>query len=777
MQTFSNIIRHFNELGIDYYSGVEKAIRHKGWQKSSVKVGKLEKHHEFVGLIFKEEGIFIDDKMLLCVDIDAKIQYGNTLAEQQELFKSVCSILNIDPFYQGIEQTLNGGYHIFLLVDKKEAENLKNSSVVVEFQECGKKPKKEIEIFVNGRYIVNAPSKGYRGARGEHIDFNRLNTTTFESLEQLKTMSCVVEYDKNFEEVEFNTGKTDTYLNKAFSNIPELKKFKDGEWLGYNETKNEIMRFFISLNQEQEFLNIINQKWSSFFKNWCNFPSKYLEATGGNRAPSKFSKHIEWLKKVGALKTQSKKDDLVEKMDSVFKAIAGTNTLRVGDSTFIYNGKSFEWLSPLDYDKMIYSEYKKQAGKILKKEEMSELIFHFSMYLYENGLVYNPADKLEKPKTINIAFQNGTLYVTEKERIFKENHFSADDKVFIEMAIDYKITNEKGLLNEWVEKRFKTDEKIKFFRMIIGDLFSTNANTDVHGYFWGGAEIGKSTFASLLQKITTKGTVDFMKLDKIKDKFSRVRTLRTPIMIADESSERNIPESEYKSIISREPDDYEMKNVQNFNGQPIAKFLTFANILPNIKMDEGVKRRLCVLQVDSCRVAEHLGKQEFAEEFGKCENEAVNFILDGIQECFEENWDLSGYYKNNFKQEQSVTIFTNDNFSYFISQCFETTTDTDKVFGVTSMGAFTVYNQFLNTLEGTAISKMSVTKFGMKLRELGIDNKKFKIDGKTKRLLSKLKHTEKSLELMLKEFADEKSLEHQSIRVLLTKLKKEKDTL
>ncbi|MGL5099446.1 MAG: DUF5906 domain-containing protein, partial [Fusobacteriaceae bacterium] len=312
----------------------------------------------------------------------------------------------------------------------------------------------------------------------------------------------------------------------------------------------------------------------------------------------------------------------------------------------------------------------------------------------------------------------------------------------------------------------------------IGDLFSTNANTDVHGYFWGGAEIGKSTFASLLQKITTKGTVDFMKLDKIKDKFSRVRALRTPVMIADESSERNITESEYKSMISREPDDYEMKNVQNFNGQPIAKFLTFANILPNIKMDEGVKRRLCVLQVNPEKVAEHLEKQEFADNFGKCGDELVNFVIDGIVECFNQGWDLSYYYKKNFESEQTVTIHVNDNFSYFISQCFEKVKINDKVFSVSSNHCYIIFNQFLTTLEGTAISKMSVTKFGLKLREMGIENKVIKNnENKSTRVLTTLKLNEKSLELLLSYFPDDSSLENNRIRLLITNYKKINSTL
>ncbi|MGL4997858.1 MAG: DUF5906 domain-containing protein, partial [Cetobacterium sp.] len=648
---------------------------------------------------------------------------------------------------------------------------LKNSSVVVKLKDDGK-AKQEIEIFINKRFIANAPSKGYSAVNGTFIKFNELMEIDPEKIDALNSLSCKIELCKNYESAEFNTGKTDTYLNKAYSNIPEIKKFKDGEWSGYNYTKNEIFRFYIALNQEEEFLNILQSNWGGYYQSWKDFPTKYLSITDGNRMPSKNTDHIEWLKKVGALKAVNKKDALMDKMEAIFRSIAGSRPLRVGDSTFIYNGKSYEWLNPLEYSKKIYKMYKDINKKRLTKEENNELVYHFEMFLYDEGIEHNPADKLEKPLSINLAFKNGTLYISKSGTVFKEGYYDSSDNVFIEFSVDYAESKKKGLLNEWVLKRFDTNEKFKFFQMVIGDLFSTNANTDVHGYFWGGAEIGKSTFASLLQKVSTKGTVDFMKLDKIKDPFSRVKVLRTPIMIADESSERNIPESEYKSMISREPDDYQMKYVQNFNGQPIAKFLTFANVLPNIKMDEGVKRRLCVLQVNPERVATHLEKQVFAEEFGKCEVEVINFIVDGVKECFGESWDLSRYYKNNFAAEQNITIFTNDNFSYFIDHCFDLTETKDNEYSVTSMEAFTIYNQFLTTLEGTAINKMSVTKFGLKLRELGVGRKSTKIDGKVVKVLERFKFTEKSLNLLLQHYPDTDDLTNQKIRMKIAKIKK-----
>lgn len=782
MQTFEQIIDYFNSIDLDYYISVDKRIMNERWSKPETINANPRKKGEYIGFVLKDTGYKIDNEyMALFIDIDAKRQYGNTEQEQIELFNDVIKILNISEYYPYIEKTINGGYHIGLKVSNEDYKKLNFNSVVVEkfIDDDGKlKNKKEIEIFWASRYLVTTPSKDYSMIHGSgFMDFKKFAKISFNKLEMLQSLG-IKEDVKNFDnDVQTNSGTTDSYLKKSFTNIPEIKAFRNGEWQGYNFVENEIMRFFICLNKEDEFLNIIESNWPEYLKTWLEYPIKFLNKTDGNRLPSKNSKHLDWLKKIGYLKIENKKDKLLEKMENIFKKIAGTNTLKVGDSIFIYNGKSFEWLDPTKYDKVLYSEFSKQNKTTLKKEEMSELLFHFSMYLFNSGLEYNPADKLFKPSSINLAFNNGTLYIRKNETEFKENYFNPDDKVFIEFKINYSPNYTEGLLTDWVNTRFDTNNKKKFFKMIIGDLFSTNINTDVHGYFWGGSEIGKSTFASLLQKVTTSGTVDSMKLDKIKEKFSRVRTLRTPILIADESSERNIPESEYKSTISREPDDYEMKNVQNFTGQPIAKILTFANILPNIKIDEGVKRRLCVLQVKNDKVSTHLSKQDFGEEFGKCENELIGLIVEGIKECYNINWDLSGFYKDNFEEEQTTTIFVNDNFSYFLKKCFILNKDFDKSLGVTSMDAFEIYNNFLNTLAGTAMNKMSVTKFGMKLRELGIDRKKYKIGDKTINLLKNVQHTEVSLQLLLENYQDEKNdLKNNTIRCMLTNLKKDKSS-
>lgn len=742
------LINHLNDLNIDYRIGNDKAIKEKEWQKSDVKVGKYKKG-DFIGIILKEDGIFINGKMLGCIDIDAKNQYGNTKQEQDELFKNVIKTLDLDAFYQGIEQTINGGYHIFFLVDPKESMALKNHSIIVEYQKCKKKAKKEIEIFVNKRYMVTSPSSGYKTLSGTNIDFSDLIEIDPKKLDDLKSMSCVIEKVTDFETVEENTGKKTNYLLKAYDNIKELDQFKNGEWAGYNFVKEEIFRFYIALNKEDEFLKIIKNNHPRFFSNWEHFPSKYLEVVEGNRSPSKNSSHLDWLKSIGVLKKQNKKDQLKDDMDVLFESIAGKTTIKLGDSVFVNNGRSYEWLNPLQYGQCIYNEAKKVWDERLNKDQLSELIHHFTMYIGGNAIEFNPADKLKTVTCIPLSFKNGTLYVHQYAVVFKENFWQAEDKCFIEFCIDYNKDFYKSYFTDWVEARFDTEEKRKFFRMTIGDLFATGATTDVHAYFWGGAGIGKSTISSLLQKITTRGTVDFMKLDKIKDKFSRVKTLRTPILIADEASERNIPESEYKSTISREADDYEMKNVQNFNGQPIAKFLTFANILPNIKMDAGVKRRLCVLEVSDKKIHTDLSELEFAEKLGECENEMVDFIIKGIQDCFNMKWRISKYYQDNFGEEKRNVIEANDNFSYFLDQCFirtkEIENDDDYVI---SMDAYKIYNSFLNTLEGTAMHKMTVTKFGTKIKELGFERKRKMINNKRDHYYVGLSHSLKSKHLL-----------------------------
>ncbi|MGL5057548.1 MAG: DUF5906 domain-containing protein [Fusobacteriaceae bacterium] len=741
-------IEHMRSLNIDYRIGKDKAIKEKGWNKEEVRISNLNLKGEYIGMIFKEKGLFVGGKMVVCIDIDAKTAYGNTREDQIELFKSVCNILGLDPFYQGIEQTMNGGYHIYVALDPTESIGLKNSSVIVEMMEDGKKAKKEIEVFNAGRYIVNAPSVGYR-ANDSFIRFDKLVEISLENLENLKTLSCKIETCKNYEDVEFNTGKTDTYLNKAYSNIPELKSFKNGKWPGYNLVKEEVFRFYIALNQEEEFLKVIQNNWEKHYHSWKEFPKKYLEVTEGNRAPSKNSQHVTWLKSVGALKATSKKDALKDDMIGIFESIAGKSTISLGDSIFIYNGRSYEWLNPLEYDVAIYRKYQTNFNKLLNKEEIGELVHHFRMFLRCSAEEYNPADKTRCVSKVPLAFKNGTLYITENSIEFKESFWCHSDRCFIEFTIDYSKECSRPYLNDWVEARFGTSLKKDFFQMCIGDLFATEANTDIHAYFWGGAGIGKSTVSSLLQSITTRGTIDFMKLDKIKDKFSRVKTLRTPILIADEASERSIPESEYKSTISREPDDYEMKNVQNFNGQPIAKFLTFANIVPQIKMDAGVKRRLCVLEVTDKKIHMNLSELEFSEKLGECKNEVINFIVEGIQKCFALKWRLSNFYQTNFEDEKRNMIESNDNFSYFIDKCFVRSSEiVNKEDVVTSMDAFKIYNQFLSTLDGTAMQRMTVTKFGTKIKELGFERVSLKKDKKVIKVYKGLIHSSLSKELL-----------------------------
>jgi hypothetical protein len=107
-------------LGIDYHINDSKAIKVPGWQKSENKVGNPNLKKEFIGLIMKEEGIKIGDKYLICLDVDAKTQYGNTLDEQTELFNNVSSIIGIDSWYPAVERTINGGYHIFMLIEEKD---------------------------------------------------------------------------------------------------------------------------------------------------------------------------------------------------------------------------------------------------------------------------------------------------------------------------------------------------------------------------------------------------------------------------------------------------------------------------------------------------------------------------------------------------------------------------------------------------------------------------------------------------------------------------------
>jgi len=73
--------------------------------------------------------------------------------------------------------------------------------------------------------------------------------------------------------------------------------------IGIENIKNEIMRFYITLNMEQDFIETIKAYHSKYLKEWEKFPENYLKISNGNRKPSKNSKHLEWLKEVGYFKS------------------------------------------------------------------------------------------------------------------------------------------------------------------------------------------------------------------------------------------------------------------------------------------------------------------------------------------------------------------------------------------------------------------------------------------------------------------------------------------
>ncbi len=115
-----------------------------------------------------------------------------------------------------------------------------------------------------------------------------------------------IEEKQEFEQDLENTNvKKDSLITKGETNIPEIKDFASGKWAGFKFVELEIMRFYICLNQEDRFLEIIKKYWSENYGEWVNYPSKYLKATQGNRKASKNRVHLQWLKEIGYFKTES----------------------------------------------------------------------------------------------------------------------------------------------------------------------------------------------------------------------------------------------------------------------------------------------------------------------------------------------------------------------------------------------------------------------------------------------------------------------------------------
>ena len=92
------------------------------------------------------------------------------------------------------------------------------------------------------------------------IDFSDLDYITFKDIDFLYSL----QEEKNekiddFEESEeISKTSNSSLLKKAKINIPTIKMFSEGNWDGYNTVKNEIMRFYITLNMEQDFIETIS---------------------------------------------------------------------------------------------------------------------------------------------------------------------------------------------------------------------------------------------------------------------------------------------------------------------------------------------------------------------------------------------------------------------------------------------------------------------------------------------------------------------------------------
>lgn len=689
--------------------------------KDSIRCSNLTYKGPYQAIILKENGVKIKDKFLLCVDIDCKNDRGNTKEEQEELFAKVKEILNVNKWYPHFENSQNGGYHIWFYITKEDYERVKGLKAIrVETVENKKVAKKEIEFFTVNQAVILY----------KEIDLYSLDTITYYDIDMLyqlkeyKSEYNNLNTEEDFVEEEKTAVSGTNILKKAVSDIPEISLFVKGEWLGYEYTYREIMRFYIALNKEDEFIKVISEKHLPYINVWKNYPKNYLNFTNNKRNSTKNSDHEKWLLELGYYKKKaSSKEDKIKNADlSMFL----TDTISMNSEiAFYWNGKCYEVLEPTGIKNKLF-EYYENKGVYCNEELLTETYMRTYRMALSRAEEYNLVKDNRFMEKVSLTFSNGTLYITPEKIIFKENEFLPDNRCFTHFIVPYENNekmqrDENSIVLEWLENRFETQEDKNFFIMSISDLLVTQNNSEILPFFYGEAGKGKTIFLEAMQNILKRDTVSSLSVNDFNGRFSKVALLKSCINMSSEISRRSVNSDIFKRIISREIIEMEYKGVQGLMGRPLAKHIAVANDIPEIDLDSGVERRFCVIKIKSEKLRSDLSKNEYKYTFFQDYKTLVGCIILGIQGLQINKFDLAGYYEKNIsKDNKEEFLQRNDTVRFFVKEVYEPDENFE---GYTTKEMLEHFNVFLKKTEGTALKRLSLQTLGRRIADIKLTKK------------------------------------------------------
>jgi len=749
VHTIRKILEKHN---LDYcFSGEDKKpllpsdekIGQGGRFSENVKCSEKTKEGKHIAICLKENGTKINGEYLVCIDIDAKYQYGNTEEIQNELLEKVKNTLQLEKRYPYIEKTLNGGFHIWLKCKEEDFKLIGNKRIIIATNYNNKKERmeviREIEVFTSKRFVMLY----------KEIDFSDLDSITFKDIDFLHSLQEEkVEKIDNYEDSEeISRTSNSSLLKKAKINIPEIKLFSEGEWAGYNTVKNEIMRFYITLNMENDFIETIKSYHSKHSKEWERFPANYLKNSNGNRKPSKNTKHIEWLKEIGYFKSlKPTKEDKIKTSDleSLYKSAIVINESAV----FLWDGKSYRVADP-EGTKNKICERLESKGIYTNEDLLNEAY----MRVYRLASIYSENYNFEADKTfmnkVAITFNNGTLYLTREKSIFKINEFLKENRCFTHFTVDYDdsiwIKKDDSIIREWIDNKFSTEEEKHFFKMCLGDLFVTANNSELMPYFYGDAGVGKSVLLKSLENILKPGSVSALSVNEFNNRFSKIALMKSSINFSSEISKRSINTDIFKKIISREPMEMEYKGINGVMGKPLSKHIAIANSLPEVDIDGGVERRFAIIELKHGKIRTHLDSNEFKFLVFEDYKSLIAVIIEGIMGLFSINFDLRSYYEKKIdKKYKQEFIVKNNQIAHFVDTVF----DRGETFnGYTTTEIMRFFECFRTTYAGAGISQMKLTTLGARLVESGLKRKSKRVGDKVVKMFDGLKIKEEWLEI------------------------------
>ncbi len=532
-------------------------------------------------------------------------------------------------------------------------------------------------------------------------------------------------------DVKLGTRKPHQTYTSCSKSISELKDFLKGESDSMAFIVSNIIPFFLTLDMKSEVRGIINTSYKELEPVVDDVINSY-EEFNPRFEPVKFAKYTNWLMNDKYF-IVDKKEEIKCRLDSLTAKILGDNAFRNFATVFRYNSGVYEFVNPVTLGRTIRNTHKNMnSGDILNYADVKELEFQFACDvddILKHKLHVNKSQDLTR---IPLSFLNGTLYVTENGYEFIEK-FNPEDMNYIKFNIDFTdeiMTSENGMFNDWVNHRFPNPHATKMFKMLLGDLVSTTVDTQVHGFIWGKGGIGKSSFSALLSSIFTEASVSEISFSEITHKFGKLKLLETPIIITDEASEKSMESTEYKRAISREPSNFEAKHIQNFQGQYLSKILTFGNNSIKIAIDSGVTRRLIMIEANSDKFMTDVSPSLFGDMLGSRRVELVKFIIEGVQTCITEKYDLKDYYYNNLEEEKTKVIVNNEVAGVMINKYFsEEASPIDEELLTTDM-VYDLYIKFLCTTDGVRSNQMTKLGLSKKLAQLNFDKHRKKINNK-----------------------------------------------